>query len=119
MDPETLPVKQRRTVTSDLETTPAVTKTDLDGVLPLVARGTPAVTKTDLDGVLSLVARGKVRDIYAVDEETLLFVATDRVSAYDIVMGNVRSGFLCYSLGFSYDSIPLSKEAYNPSLTPH
>ncbi|CAH7668262.1 phosphoribosylaminoimidazole-succinocarboxamide synthase [Phakopsora pachyrhizi] len=39
---------------------------------------------------LSLVARGKVRDIYEVpgDEKKLLFVATDRVSAFDIVMKN-------------------------------
>lgn len=43
---------------------------------------------TDLDGILPLVARGKVRDIYAVDENTLLFVATDRISAYDYIMKN-------------------------------
>lgn len=43
---------------------------------------------TELDGILPLVARGKVRDIYAVDENTLLFVATDRISAYDVIMKN-------------------------------
>ncbi|ODV76716.1 SAICAR synthetase [Suhomyces tanzawaensis NRRL Y-17324] len=43
---------------------------------------------TNLDGILPLIARGKVRDIYAVDEETLLFVATDRISAYDVIMQN-------------------------------
>jgi phosphoribosylaminoimidazole-succinocarboxamide synthase len=32
------------------------------------------------------VHSGKVRDIYALDEERLLFVATDRVSAFDVVM---------------------------------
>ncbi|MEX2110098.1 MAG: phosphoribosylaminoimidazolesuccinocarboxamide synthase [Gemmatimonadaceae bacterium] len=31
--------------------------------------------------------RGKVRDVYAVDDERLLLVATDRVSAFDVVMG--------------------------------
>ena len=31
--------------------------------------------------------RGKVRDVYQVDEERLLLVATDRVSAFDVVMG--------------------------------
>jgi phosphoribosylaminoimidazole-succinocarboxamide synthase len=31
--------------------------------------------------------RGKVRDVYVVDEERLLLVATDRVSAFDVVMG--------------------------------
>ncbi|AMD19090.1 HBR189Wp [Eremothecium sinecaudum] len=46
------------------------------------------VVKTDLDGILPLVARGKVRDIYEVDDQTLLFVATDRISAYDVIMQN-------------------------------
>lgn len=31
--------------------------------------------------------RGKVRDVYIVDDERLLLVATDRVSAFDVVMG--------------------------------
>ena len=35
---------------------------------------------------LPLVARGKVRDIYAVGEDKLLLVATDRLSAYDVIM---------------------------------
>ena len=35
---------------------------------------------------LELVARGKVRDLYAVDEEHLLLVASDRLSAYDVVL---------------------------------
>lgn len=35
---------------------------------------------------LRQVARGKVRDIYEVDRERLLLVATDRVSAFDVVM---------------------------------
>jgi phosphoribosylaminoimidazole-succinocarboxamide synthase len=43
---------------------------------------------TELDGILPLIARGKVRDIYQVDESTLLFVATDRISAYDVIMAN-------------------------------
>jgi phosphoribosylaminoimidazole-succinocarboxamide synthase len=37
-------------------------------------------------GSLSLVSSGKVRDIYTVDERRLLFVTTDRVSAFDVVM---------------------------------
>jgi phosphoribosylaminoimidazole-succinocarboxamide synthase len=48
-----------------------------------------AVTQTDLKGALPLVARGKVRDLYEIDEQTLLFVATDRISAYDVIMENV------------------------------
>ncbi len=35
---------------------------------------------------LSLWRRGKVRDVYEVDAERLLLVATDRVSAFDVVM---------------------------------
>jgi phosphoribosylaminoimidazole-succinocarboxamide synthase len=35
---------------------------------------------------LRRVARGKVRDVYEVDRERLLLVATDRVSAFDVVM---------------------------------
>ena len=38
---------------------------------------------------LTLIARGKVRDLYEVDESTLLFVATDRISAFDVIMKNV------------------------------
>lgn len=47
---------------------------------------TRAVLSTDLGG-LPLVARGKVRDIYSLGEE-LLFVATDRISAFDHVLGS-------------------------------
>jgi phosphoribosylaminoimidazole-succinocarboxamide synthase len=35
---------------------------------------------------LPLVGRGKVRDLYAVGEDKLLMVATDRLSAFDVVM---------------------------------
>ena len=35
---------------------------------------------------LELLARGKVRDIYAVDDAHLLIVATDRISAFDVVL---------------------------------
>ncbi len=43
------------------------------------------VTKTDIKEY-PLHSRGKVRDIYAIDADTLLIVTTDRVSAYDVVM---------------------------------
>ncbi|KAL8661186.1 MAG: hypothetical protein Q9202_005844 [Teloschistes flavicans] len=42
----------------------------------------------DLDAYLPLVARGKVRNIYEVDNATILLVTTDRISAFDVVMGN-------------------------------
>ena len=35
---------------------------------------------------LRLERRGKVRDVYAVDEERLLIIATDRISAFDCVL---------------------------------
>jgi phosphoribosylaminoimidazole-succinocarboxamide synthase len=46
-----------------------------------------ALLQTDL-GSLPLTARGKVRDIYALSEEQLLFVASDRISAFDHVLGS-------------------------------
>jgi len=42
------------------------------------------LTTTDLPG-LRLVHRGKVRETYEVDERHLLLVATDRLSAFDVV----------------------------------
>ena len=35
---------------------------------------------------LKLVRRGKVRDVYAVDDNSLLIVATDRISAFDCIL---------------------------------
>lgn len=35
---------------------------------------------------LKLLGRGKVRDIYEVDSRTLLIIATDRISAFDVVL---------------------------------
>jgi len=43
---------------------------------------------TNLEGKLPLVAKGKVRELYAVPNDKLLFVATDRISAYDVIMNN-------------------------------
>jgi len=42
------------------------------------------VDRTNLP--LPLVARGKVRDVYAVGDDRLLIVATDRISAFDVVL---------------------------------
>jgi phosphoribosylaminoimidazole-succinocarboxamide synthase len=41
---------------------------------------------------LPLVARGKVRDIYAVGADRLLLVASDRLSAFDVVMAEPIPG---------------------------
>ncbi|HLL74490.1 MAG TPA: phosphoribosylaminoimidazolesuccinocarboxamide synthase [Pyrinomonadaceae bacterium] len=43
------------------------------------------VAETSL-GDLTLVRLGKVRDVYAVDDERLLVVATDRISAFDCIL---------------------------------
>ncbi|MBV8393020.1 MAG: phosphoribosylaminoimidazolesuccinocarboxamide synthase [Alphaproteobacteria bacterium] len=41
---------------------------------------------TESDLPLRRIARGKVRDVYEVEGDRLLLVATDRISAYDVVM---------------------------------
>ena len=46
------------------------------------------VTNLDLGVTLKKLAQGKVRDLYEIDDSTLLFVASDRISAYDVVMKN-------------------------------
>lgn len=50
------------------------------------------VTSTSLEA-LPKIATGKVRELYAVDDKTLLFVASDRISAYDVVMENVACSY--------------------------
>ena len=37
---------------------------------------------------LPLISRGKVRNLYEIDRETMLFIASDRISAYDVIMKN-------------------------------
>ncbi|MDR3089115.1 MAG: phosphoribosylaminoimidazolesuccinocarboxamide synthase [Desulfobulbaceae bacterium] len=49
------------------------------------------VLTTNFPG-LTLAHRGKVRDMYAIDDDTLLMVATDRISAYDVVMDDPVPG---------------------------
>jgi phosphoribosylaminoimidazole-succinocarboxamide synthase len=43
------------------------------------------VFETNLRG-LELLHRGKVRDIYAIDDELMLIVTTDRLSAFDVIL---------------------------------
>ncbi|KAM0696611.1 hypothetical protein Q7P36_003860 [Cladosporium allicinum] len=48
-----------------------------------------AITKVDLSQYnIKKIASGKVREIFEIDEKTLLFVATDRISAYDVILDN-------------------------------
>lgn len=44
-----------------------------------------AVIKTNIPE-LKLLSRGKVRDMYELDEKSLLIVTTDRMSAFDVIM---------------------------------
>ena len=54
--------------------------------MPAPATGTaPTVFRTALKG-LQRIHEGKVRDVYAVDPQTLLIVTTDRLSAFDVVL---------------------------------
>ena len=45
----------------------------------------PTISESTIPG-LKLIHRGKVRDVYEVDEDRLLLVATDRLSAFDCVL---------------------------------
>ena len=60
-----------------------------------------ALIESRIPGV-QLVNRGKVRDVYDLGD-ALLFVATDRLSAFDVVLptgipgkGKVLTGISCY-----------------------
>ena len=62
---------------------------------------------------LPLVARGKVRELYAVDDDHLLMVASDRLSAYDVVLptpvpdkGAVLTGLSLWWFGQLRDLVP-------------
>jgi phosphoribosylaminoimidazole-succinocarboxamide synthase len=71
------------------------------GVLPV-----PTVLhESNLSG-LSLIHRGKVRDVYALSERELLIVATDRLSAFDVVLPDPIPGkgeMLCQISNFWFD----------------
>ena len=43
------------------------------------------LTKTHLSS-LKLLNQGKVRDIYDIDDENMMIVTTDRLSAFDVIM---------------------------------
>jgi phosphoribosylaminoimidazole-succinocarboxamide synthase len=46
-----------------------------------------AITSISLHSLPKL-SQGKVRDLFDLDASTLLFTATDRISAYDVVLAN-------------------------------
>lgn len=70
-------------------------KESLGPLLLLNSATMAAITTTDLP--LRLIAKGKVRDVYdaGITEGphagAILFVATDRISAFDIILQNVSA----------------------------
>jgi phosphoribosylaminoimidazole-succinocarboxamide synthase len=61
--------------------------------------------RSDLPG-LELIHRGKVRDVYALSDSQLLIVATDRLSAFDVVLPDPIPGkgeMLCQISNFWFD----------------
>ena len=72
----------------------------------------PVLLQTDFPD-LSLHASGKVRDVYTLDNESLLFVATDRISAFDYVLatgiphkGRVLTQISLFWFEFLKDIVP-------------
>ncbi len=72
----------------------------------------PILLRTQLPGV-ELFSRGKVRDIYEVSDDRLLVVATDRLSAFDVVMaegipdkGRVLTQLSCFWFDFFQAVVP-------------
>jgi phosphoribosylaminoimidazole-succinocarboxamide synthase len=53
---------------------------------------TASTLHTSTLGSLTLLARGKVRDNYAVGTDRILMVASDRLSAFDVIMGEPIPG---------------------------
>jgi phosphoribosylaminoimidazole-succinocarboxamide synthase len=72
----------------------------------------PVVLQTDFPD-LRLHASGKVRDVYQIDDDRLLFVATDRISAFDYVLatgipqkGRVLTQISLFWFDFLSDIVP-------------
>jgi phosphoribosylaminoimidazole-succinocarboxamide synthase len=72
----------------------------------------PVLLQTDFPE-FKLHASGKVRDVYSVDNDSLLFVATDRISAFDYVLatgiphkGRVLTQLSLFWFNFLSDVVP-------------
>ena len=70
------------------------------------------IQETNLSGI-TLLSRGKVRDIYAAGEDKLLVVATDRISAFDVILdkpipdkGRVLTQLSCFWFDRFKDLVP-------------
>ena len=90
----------------------------------------PVLLRTDIPE-LELHASGKVRDVYRLGSEQLLFVATDRISAFDYVLatgiphkGRVLTQISLFWFEFLREVVPnhlvtADVEQYPPSLRAH
>ncbi len=90
----------------------------------------PVLRETSLPGV-KIHSRGKVRDVYELPGERLLIIATDRLSAFDVVMaegipdkGRVLTQLSCFWFELFRDAVPshfLTADAadYPPELRPY
>jgi phosphoribosylaminoimidazole-succinocarboxamide synthase len=61
--------------------------------------------------IVQLIKKGKVKDIYEVDKETLVFHFTDRVSAFDVLMNNsipYKGKVLCDFAVFWFSSLKVN-----------
>ena len=58
---------------------------DIQARLFEIMTAVSTISESEIPG-LRLIHRGKVRDVYEVDDDRLLLVATDRISAFDCVM---------------------------------
>jgi phosphoribosylaminoimidazole-succinocarboxamide synthase len=72
----------------------------------------PVLLQTEIPD-LQLHASGKVRDVYTVDDQRLLFVATDRISAFDYILatgipqkGRVLTQISLFWFDFLADVVP-------------
>ena len=60
-------------------------------VSPFATNVIMALVQSSLGSALPLLASGKVRELYKIGSKSLLFVATDRISAFDVIMKNVST----------------------------
>ncbi|RMG06962.1 MAG: phosphoribosylaminoimidazolesuccinocarboxamide synthase, partial [Acidobacteria bacterium] len=62
---------------------------------------------------LKIINRGKVRDVYEIDQDRLLMVATDRISAFDCIIptpiprkGEILTAISVFWFNFLADIVP-------------
>jgi phosphoribosylaminoimidazole-succinocarboxamide synthase len=96
----------------------------------MTATAPDGLVETSLEG-LQPFARGKVRDLYAVGDDRLLIVATDRISAFDAVLatpipdkGKVLNQLSAFWFGRTAGIVPnhllsIDAGAYPPDLRRH